>query len=624
MEDELKKNKVVKGVKHTYLIKSMLGKGGFGITYLAMVREGGKVYLYALKEFFLKAVCSREQDGRVTCSQGAMEIYEDSRKDFMQEARRLEQLKVKNENIVRVEEAFESNNTAYFAMEYLDGDDLMKKVLHEGVMDEREMAGVMEPIIRAVGFLHENRMLHLDLKPANVVMRTGDEGEETPVLIDFGVSMHFDTKGKPTTSSRFVGGTRGYAPLEQAQGIDTFSPWVDVYALGATMYFLLTGEAPEKASYDTYVRVGEKLRETGVSERVQKAIVHAMQPNPMDRTGSAAQLLKELKEGPAENEEKENADGKKDERTVGSNTVSIKDKTIKKEKTKKDQRREEKDDDKPTPRDWKKMLWVLAGVAVVAGIIALWPKGEAGMTEEESVDTVEAIKDYETISVNGVEFGMVRVEGGTFTMGCTSEQGEDCYDNEKPAHSVTVSSYYIGETEVTQALWKAVVGNSPSYFKGDNLPVEQVSWDDAQEFIVNLNRLTGRTFRLPTEAEWEYAARGGSKSRGYKYSGSNSIDAVGWYWYNSEEKSHVVKGKQANELGLYDMNGNVWELCSDRYVEYSTESQRDLGGLSIGSDYVQRGGGWGNFEEHCRVSNRGITSPDDRNYDLGFRLVMCP
>ena len=267
---------------------------------------------------------------------------------------------------------------------------------------------------------------------------------------------------------------------------------------------------------------------------------------------------------------------------------------------------------------------MLAGVAVVAGIIALWPKGEAGMAEEERVDTVEAIKDYETISVNGVEFGMVRVEGGTFTMGCTSEQGEDCYDNEKPAHSVTVSSYYMGETEVTQALWKAVVGNSPSYFKGDNLPVEQVSWDDAQEFIVNLNRLTGRTFRLPTEAEWEYAARGGSKSRGYKYSGSDSIDAVGWYWYNSEEKSHVVKGKQANELGLYDMNGNVWELCSDRYVEYSTESQRDLGGLSIGSDYVQRGGGWGNFEEHCRVSNRGITSPDDRNYDLGFRLVMCP
>ena len=631
MEDELKKNEVVKGVKHTYLIKSMLGKGGFGITYLAMVREGGKVYLYALKEFFLKAVCSREQDGKVTCSQGAMEMYEDSRKDFMQEARRLEQLKVKNENIVRVEEAFESNNTAYFAMEYLDGDDLMKKVLHEGVMSEEEMTGVMEPIIRAVEFLHENRMLHLDIKPDNVVMRTGDEGEETPVLIDFGVSMHFDTKGKPTTSSRFVGGTRGYAPLEQAQGIDTFSPWVDVYALGATMYFLLTGEAPEKASYDTYVRVGEKLRETGVSERVRKAIVHAMQPNPMDRTGSAAQLLKELEEVPADEGEKEKADGKKEEPTVGNKTIRIEDKTIKKEKPKKNQRRGEKDEEpKPTPkRDWKKVLWVLAGVAVVAGIIALWPKGEAGRAEEESVDTieavdtVEAIKDYETICVNGVEFGMVRVEGGTFTMGCTSEQGEDCYDNEKPTHSVTVSSYYIGETEVTQALWQAVMGNSPSYFKGDNLPVEQVSWDDAQEFIVKLNQLTGRTFRLPTEAEWEYAARGGSKSRGYKYSGSDSIDAVGWYAGSRGRKTHPVKGKRANELGLYDMSGNVSEWCSDRYGRYGSGSQRDPEGPSTGSDHVVRGGSWYPYAGNCHVSERSCAGSDCHVYDVGFRLVLC-
>jgi len=629
----------VAGKRHTYRIKEVLGQGGFGITYLASSREGGVVYLYALKEHFIKESCDREKDGGVTCSKGAMEYFERSKQDFVNEAKRLERLREKNRNIVRVEEAFESNNTAYFAMEYLDGDNLMKKVLHEGVMSEGEMMGVMEPIIRAVEFLHENRMLHLDIKPDNVVMRLEDDGRETPVLIDFGVSMHFDPEGQPTTSSRFVGGTRGYAPLEQAQGVNSFMPWVDVYALGATMYFLLTGEAPEQASFNTYVRVGEKLRETGVSERVRKAIVHAMQPNPMDRTGSAAQLMKELKEGDAEEGErdkveendrkadgkKEKADGKKEEPTVGSKTIRIEDKTIKKEKPKKNQRGGEKDEEpKPTPkREWKKVLWMLAGVAV-AGIIALWPKGEAGMAEEESIDTVEAIKDYETISVNGVEFGMVRVEGGTFTMGCTSEQGGDCWDDEKPAHSVTLSSYYIGETEVTQALWVAVMGNNPSNWKGDDLPVEQVSWKDAQEFIEKLNRLTGRTFRLPTEAEWEYAARGGSKSRGYKYSGSNSIDAVAWYWYKGGKKTHPVKEKQANELGLYDMSGNVYEWCSDWFGDYSSSSQHDPGGPATGSGRVKRGGGWNRDATFCRVSSRNGNTPDDRWNELGFRLVLCP
>ena len=628
------------GKRHTYRIKEVLGQGGFGITYLASSREGGVVYLYALKEHFIKESCDREKDGGVTCSKGAMEYFERSKQDFVNEAKRLERLREKNRNIVRVEEAFESNNTAYFAMEYLDGDNLMKKVLHEGVMSEKGMLEVMEPIIRAVEFLHENRMLHLDIKPDNVVMRLEDDGRETPVLIDFGVSMHFDPGGQPTTSSRFVGGTRGYAPLEQAQGVNSFMPWVDVYALGATMYFLLTGEAPEQASFNTYVRVGEKLREAGVSERVRKAIVHAMQPNPMDRTGSAAQLLKELEEGAAEEGErdkveendgkadgkKEKADGKKEEPTVGNKTIRIEDKTIKKEKPKKNQRGGGKDEDpKPTPkREWKKVLWVLVEVAMVAGIIALWPKGEAGMAEEASVDTVEAIKDYETISVNGVEFGMVRVEGGTFTMGCTPEQGDDCYDWEKPAHSVTLSNYYMGETEVTQALWKAVMGSNPSCFKGDNLPVEQVSWYDAQEFIEKLNRLTGRTFRLPTEAEWEYAARGGSKSRGYKYSGSNSIDAVAWYYGNSAEKTHSVKGKQANELGLYDMSGNVYEWCSDWYGDYSSSLQRDPGGPFIGSDRVLRGGCWRNNAQNCRVSYRDYIAPSYRSFSLGFRLVFVP
>jgi formylglycine-generating enzyme required for sulfatase activity len=152
---------------------------------------------------------------------------------------------------------------------------------------------------------------------------------------------------------------------------------------------------------------------------------------------------------------------------------------------------------------------------------------------------------------------MVYVSGGTFTMGATSEQGSDAYDDENPTHSVTLSSYYIGKYEVTQAEWKAVMGSNPSYFKGDDRPVEQVSWDDCQTFISRLNSITGRSFSLPTEAQWEFAARGGNSTLGYKYSGSNNVYDIAWYDDNSGGTTHDVGTKSPNELGLYDMSGNV-------------------------------------------------------------------
>ena len=227
----------------------------------------------------------------------------------------------------------------------------------------------------------------------------------------------------------------------------------------------------------------------------------------------------------------------------------------------------------------------------------------------------------ETITVNGVSFDMIIVEGGTFTMGATSEQGNDAYNSEKPAHQVTLSDYYIGETEVTQALWHAVMGSNPSYFKGNSNPVEFVSWYDCQEFIRKLNSLTGRTFRLPTEAEWEFAARGGNESKGYKYSGSNSIDNVARY---TSSKTHAVKTKSPNELGIYDMSGNVYEWCQDLYGSYSSNAQTNPAGPSNGSFRVLRGGCWGSSARSCRVSNRGDYSPDGRSYGNGLRLALVP
>ena len=217
---------------------------------------------------------------------------------------------------------------------------------------------------------------------------------------------------------------------------------------------------------------------------------------------------------------------------------------------------------------------------------------------------------------------MVYVSGGTFTMGGTSEQGSDAESDEKPTHSVTLSSYYICKYEVTQAIWRAVMGSNPSYFKGDNLPVENVSWNDCQTFINRLNNYTGRNFRLPTEAEWEFAARGGNYSRHYKYSGSNYIDDVAWYTDNSGNRTHPVGTKQANELGLYDMSGNVREWCSDWYGSYSSYSQTDPTGPNSGSDRVERDGCWYYSARICRSSARNYFTPGGRSIFLGFRLVL--
>ncbi len=221
-----------------------------------------------------------------------------------------------------------------------------------------------------------------------------------------------------------------------------------------------------------------------------------------------------------------------------------------------------------------------------------------------------------TFIVKGVTFTMIAVEGGTYTMGATSEQGSDAWDDEKPAHKETVSDFMIGETPVTQELWQAVMGSNPSSFTGDlQRPVERVSWNDCQEFIRKLNQLTGQNFRLPSEAEWEYAARGGNRSKGYKYAGSNDVDAVAWRLPNSGKTTHRVKNKQPNELGIYDMSGNVWEWCQDKWCgDYN--SPRNFGYR------VLRGGSWDDYARSVRVSNRNSHGPGRRNNDYGLRLAL--
>ena len=224
--------------------------------------------------------------------------------------------------------------------------------------------------------------------------------------------------------------------------------------------------------------------------------------------------------------------------------------------------------------------------------------------------------------VKGVSFTMILVEGGTFIMGALPEPVVGCLDEEVDTVQVTLDSFQIGQAPVTQELWQAVMGSNPSYFKDDSYPVENVSWNDCQEFIKKLNRLTGKKFRLPTEAEWEFAARGGNKSKGYVFAGSNFLSDVGWYSKNAEGSTHRVCTKAPNELGIYDMSGNVEEWCQDWYGDYSAVPCRNPQGPPDGSLRVHRGGDGRDDASGCRVSSRYCDNPECRFSRLGLRLAL--
>lgn len=248
---------------------------------------------------------------------------------------------------------------------------------------------------------------------------------------------------------------------------------------------------------------------------------------------------------------------------------------------------------------------------------------------------VEEKTDKKTITVTGngktVTFNMILVQGGTFQMGPVNN-----VDENQPAQTVTLTKdYYIAETEVTQALWYAVMGQSPTtdgdkwnttYGLGDDYPAYYISWDDCQSFLTALNEKTGRSFRIPTEAEWEYAARGGNKSMGYTYAGSNTLDDVAWYGAkfggNSGGTTHTVKTKQSNELGLYDMSGNVWELCADWKGDYSATEQTDPIGPATGTNRVGRGGAWDNVVWKCDNTYRAGKVPSIPEHNTGLRLAL--
>ena len=575
--------------------------------------------------------CSREEHThRMTLATGSDPQLVSSYYDkFLKEARHIAQLE--HPNIVSIISVFEENNTAYYVMKYAPNGSLEDKVKREGHLSEAEATRYILKVAKALRFVHEHKMTHLDVKPANILLSANDE----PLLIDFGLSKQYDYSTGQATSHTPLGISNGYAPIEQydpeAAGI--FSPEMDIYSLGATFFNLLTGITPQHASIlaNNGIPVQE-LHAKNVSQRAISVIFQAMEPLRKDRLhdmDSFINLLeKELEQEPSEQPATQQISQPYTVQTIISEGTAPAAVVQHKEQGEAQPQPQPKQSHAPV-LEKKRTYWAGLGVAlsvivVIVAIVFILNNYSQCESPDRSIEipvnevwTNEAM----TFKIYGVSFTMVPVEGGTFTMGGTSEMENPC-DDENPTHKVTLSSYYyIGETEVTQALWEAVMGSNPSEFKGDDLPVEKVSWKDCQTFISKLNALTGKNFRLPTEAEWEFAARGGNQSRHTQYSGSSRIDDVAWYYGNSGDKPHPVKTKQPNELGIYDMTGNVWEWCLDWYGSYSSYSQTNPTGASSGSYRVFRGGWWIGTRE-CRSANRGYGEPERSGNFLGLRLVL--
>ena len=586
-----------------------MGQGGFGITYLAEnTLLDGKV---AIKEFFFKEYCERDDSTSyvtVPTSSNRETVLRFKQK-FIKEARTI--FKLNHPNIVRIHDVFEENDTAYYVMEYIEGESLGDMVKRRGAIPEAEALGYVKDAASALVYIHSKNINHLDIKPGNLMKRKEDG---KVLVIDFGVAKQYDLATSQGTTTTPVGISHGYSPAEQYRknGVQSFSPQSDVYALAATLFKLLTGSTPPEAMeiQDEGLPVAE-LQAKQISRPVISAIAMAMKGRH-ERTQSVAEFMSNLK-----SEDTQDTVVFPDATGTGRKRKETEEKAAK-EKAKVERKRKETEE-----KATKKKATFVVTIVVVA-IVAIWlmiPSNK-NKVEEELAKITEASYSKGILTVNGIKYNMVRVEGCTFRMGATSEQDCDAYDIEEPVHSVTLSSYYIGKTEVTQALWKAVMGSNPSKFKGENLPVENVSWDDCQVFVRKLNSLTGQNFRLPTEAEWEFACRGGNNSLGYKYSGSDNIDNVAWFDCNSGRKTHFVATKSPNELGIYDMSGNVWEWCSDWYDKYSSGAQTNPKGPESGSFRVYRGGGWGSRAGRCRSSLRDNNYPTFRDCGVGLRLAL--
>ena len=599
--------KVING----YTLKHLLGEGGMAEVWYAE-NEIGKPA--AVKILFEKYTRNEQILER-----------------FHNEA--LVMVKLNHPNIRQVYNYGYIDNRHCIIMEYLEGCDLEALMQSGRRFTDEELRRWWNQTADALKYTHARGIVHRDIKPSNLFL---DE-EGNIKLLDFGIAKMMENASLTHTSAIF--GTLMYMSPEQVKSAKKVDYRTDLYSLAVTFVYLLTGKKPyddiEKSLFDIQLDIlTHPLDMSQVPTEWRNFLMPYLEKNPEKRPELTPFFPLTVNLG---NEDK----------TFGENVTSRENPIpeLAKYSVAGLRNPHKADPQNPAPNSHQRKIpvwtWVVGALLalLVIGLLFL-------LKHKPDIEPIETIEpdgsipelswsmskadngDY-IVTVGDLKYTMKYVEGGTFTMGYNDKRFKASECASMPTHQVTVSSYWIGETEVTQALWKAVMGNNPSDDKGDNLPVYMVTWNECLQFRKQFNEKLqdqlpeGCRFALPTEAEWEYAARGGKHSKHYQYAGSNDIDEVAWYESNCYGKRYPVKSKKANELGLYDMCGSVWEWCADWYGDYSSAPQTNPTGPSSGWTRVTRGGGCWN--PGLTVGERvepDIGSADRGN--VGLRIVLAP
>lgn len=556
-----------------YTIEAKIGEGGFGITYKAI--QNGLNRVVCIKEYFPAGKCTRATKKNTVFVQGTSEqVFEKYRQAFVREAKMLATLH--HPNIVEVLDVFDENNTSYMVMTFVKGKSLQQIVETRGKLPYPETVNYIAQITNAVGYIHDHHILHRDIKPDNIMITADFKA----ILIDFGSAREFEQDKTQVHTSML---THGFAPTEQYTANSRKGSYTDIYAIGATFYFVLTGQVPmESAARLTEQMPSPKDLVPEIPEEANRTILKAMQLKAENRHQTVHEFMDDI-------------------RNVKPSVLV--DETI------------GGSPQQPTSkRTWYIISALGCFVALLIGYF-LWGRKEPVPVEENKP---QEIKTYSFISI--YDYPMVKVDGGTFIMGSEKTEEDDC-----PPHTVTLSDFYIGQFEVSQGFWTKIMNNNPSEYQDvediNNFPVENVSFEDVQIFIDRLNKKTGKSFSLPTEAQWEFAARGGNQSQGTNFAGSQYPNNI---WFDKNNPVMLKFPPSVNELGIYQMSGNVAEWCLDYYnrmfYSQSNKSKNPLN-TNANNSRVVRGGSFDDTDpEYVTVYYRN--SGNDATGYIGFRLVV--
>ncbi|MBD2041691.1 SUMF1/EgtB/PvdO family nonheme iron enzyme [Microcoleus sp. FACHB-672] len=571
-------------LRNRYEIVKLLGSGGFGETYLANDLD---IPVTPKPKCVVKRLHPQT-------------IEPDIQRLFQKEAEILYKLAQNHERIPKLFAYFEENQEFYLIQEFIEGHDLSKELSPGKKLSETYAIKLLQDILEILAYVHQNNIIHRDIKPQNIMRRTDGK----LMLIDFGAVKEIGIQktilsGK--TSRTVSIGTHGYMPSEQAMGKP--KPSSDIYALGRTVIFALTGIEPYLLEEDNEGEVIWK-NHASVSDALADILSKMVRDHFTGRYANATEALEALNSfvsGSAL------PTAPSQMKTIISAPVL------------------------PTPS--------VPSPPSKASAAPILPTSSFQFTGE-FVNRQQGQADIFAEKLgNNVSLEMVSIPGGTFLMGSPITEKERCSD-ESPQHRVTIQPFFLGKYPVTQAQWELVMGNKPAKFKGNNRPVEQVSWNNAIEFCQKLSQITGRNYCLPSEAEWEYACRAGTTTPFHfgktltpdlaNYNG-NYYSFGGLYCWELEgvyrQQTTDVGSFRPNAFGLYDMHGNVWEWCQDVWHENYNGAPSDGSAWESGGDSnrrLLRGGSWYNYPRNCRAAYRSGIVPDFRYVGIGFRVALVP